>query len=738
MHHDLEPTDSSVAKTMGLSADEWDRIIQTLGRTPNFAELGVFSAMWSEHCSYKSSRKYLKQLPTTGPKVVQGPGENAGAVDIGDGHCAVFKMESHNHPSFIEPYQGAATGVGGILRDVFTMGARPVALLNSLRFGEFHLPKTQQLLKGVVAGIAGYGNCIGVPTVGGEIYFDKSYNGNCLVNAFALGVARTDRLFFGKATGIGNPLVYIGARTGRDGVNGAIMASESFSENSAHKLPTVQVGDPFKEKLLLEACLEMFNEGCLEGIQDMGAAGLTSATVEMASRAGTGVELHLDAIPRRTVRLSAYEMLLSESQERMLLVCRHDQLDAVKRICARYELDVAVVGKVTDTGRFVCTKTETWDPYETPNSPEGTRPCVVVDLPVDALTEAAPVYDRPVKPMPKERRPDRKTVDVDASDSFEQKLERALSSPNIGSRNSVWRQYDHIVRVGTVLGPGQADAAVIRVFTEDEKEKYLALSVDCNPFHVGRDPYHGAAMAVAECARNIVCSGAQPLGLTDCLNFGAVTDAEVMWQLTESIRGIRDACTVLGIPVVSGNVSLYNQTGNEPILPTPTVAIVGQLERIADRRSIGFVSAEHGIALLYPKGSEHTHEFEINLQLELKLQKFLLQAIREGYFASVHDVSDGGLAVALAECCLGATGNFGCEIDGASEIDWFSETPSRVFVSYAPESHAKLTELCASNRIVLNYLGKVSTTPRLAIKNICDLPIDLLKHCFESALNSIA
>ncbi|MEM9195669.1 MAG: phosphoribosylformylglycinamidine synthase subunit PurL, partial [Myxococcota bacterium] len=520
IHLPGEPAASrELAQEFGLNEAEWGRVKSTLGRDPTYAELGVFSVMWSEHCSYKSSRVHLGRLPTEGPQVVQGPGENAGAVDIGDGYCAVFKMESHNHPSYIEPYQGAATGVGGILRDVFTMGARPVASLNSLRFGRPDHPKTKTLLRGVVAGIGGYGNCIGVPTVGGEVQFDRSYDGNILVNAFTVGIAKSENLFFGVASGVGNPVLYVGAKTGRDGIHGATMASAEFDDDSERKLPTVQVGDPFMEKLLLEACLEIFATDCLEGVQDMGAAGLTSSSVEMASRAGTGLELDLDKIPRRTRGLSPYEMLLSESQERMLMVARKGREDEVREICEKWDLDVAVVGVVTDTKRFVCRATPSYDPL-VPGS-RSRDPQVVVDIPIDALTDEAPKYDRPQSEPPPVARG---TLEMTTTDLVSQvgdpqkELLELLESPNIGSRRWIYRQYDHIVRDGTVLRPGESDAAVIRVFCDEAKRdsmvKYLALSVDCNGRFVELDPFGGAAMAVAECARNVVCSGAKPLGLT--------------------------------------------------------------------------------------------------------------------------------------------------------------------------------------------------------------------------------
>ncbi|HVJ92546.1 MAG TPA: phosphoribosylformylglycinamidine synthase subunit PurL, partial [Labilithrix sp.] len=585
---------AEVIKQHKLNAEEFARIESALGRAPTYTELGVFSVMWSEHCSYKSSRVHLKRLPTKGPRVIQGPGENAGVVDIGDGFAAVFKMESHNHPSFIEPYQGAATGVGGILRDVFTMGARPIAGLNSLRFGRPDHPRTPELLRGVVAGIGGYGNSIGVPTVGGEIQFDPSYDGNILVNAFTCGVARTDRIFYGRAAGVGNPILYIGAKTGRDGIHGATMASDEFGDGKEGKgelatasslkkgvRSTMQVGDPFMGKLLIEACLELFAADVLEGIQDMGAAGLTSSSVEMAGRAGNGIELDLDKIPRRARKMSPYEILLSESQERMLLVAKRGREDEVFAICKKWDLDCAVVGRVTDTQRWVVTATPGYDPLEG-HAPVGEKK-ICADIPVAELTDAAPIYDRPRKPMPP--RADvavRETTDPSAD------LVALLASPNIGSRAWIWRQYDHIVRGGTVVRPG-SDAAVVRVPCERDGAtimKHLAFAVDCNGRFVELSAEEGGKMAVAEVCRNLVCSGAEPIGITDCLNFASPEDPGTMDQFAAAIDGLGAACRALDVPIVSGNVSLYNETsdasGRKPILPTPTVAAVGLVRDPSD------------------------------------------------------------------------------------------------------------------------------------------------------------
>ncbi|MFZ1865676.1 MAG: phosphoribosylformylglycinamidine synthase subunit PurL [Polyangiales bacterium] len=749
-----EPDSSpQIAREFGLADHEWERVLTTLSRKPSYAELGVISVMWSEHCSYKSSRVHLGRLPTKGTQVVQGPGENAGAVDIGDGFCAVFKMESHNHPSYIEPYQGAATGVGGILRDVFTMGARPVASLNSLRFGRPNHPKTPHLLRGVVAGIGGYGNCIGVPTVGGEVQFDATYDGNILVNAFTVGIAKTKELFFGVAEGVGNPIIYVGAKTGRDGIHGATMASAEFGEETESKLPTVQVGDPFMEKLLLEACLEIFATDCLAGVQDMGAAGLTSSSVEMAARAGNGVELDLDAIPRRTKALSPYEMLLSESQERMLMVAKEGREQEVFDICAKWDLDASIVGRVTDTGRFVCKATPGYDPFDGTGEP---NPVVVVDLPVDLLTDEAPKYDRP-----QQARSNRASVVAmtgDSPDDLGSEIVRLVGSPNIGSRSWIWRQYDHIVQDGTVIGPGDGDAAVVRVFCTDEegtREKFLALSADCNGRHVELDPYAGAAMAVAECTRNLVCVGAKPLGLTDCLNFGNPEVPEQMWRFSQAVDGLAAACKALGAPVVSGNVSFYNETDGKAILPTPTVAAVGQLEDSEHRMRLGFVQRGDVIAhlgrpargvlggsewLVQRMGSVTGAPVGIDLDAEAALQHAMLEFARRRLLQSAHDVSDGGIAVCLAESCipdaLGARVTLPSGEDAPAHALLFSEEPSRIVVSILPNDVGEVGELCRRYGVPFEKIGRVEGDT-LAIEDICDVPVEELAESHAAALDFI-
>ncbi|MEK6604499.1 MAG: phosphoribosylformylglycinamidine synthase subunit PurL, partial [Nitrospirota bacterium] len=633
----------------GLTDEEYQKIVAVMGREPNLTELGMFSVMWSEHCSYKSSRAFLGKLPTEGPHVVQGPGENAGVVDIGDGLVAVFKMESHNHPSFIEPYQGAATGVGGILRDVFTMGARPIALLNSLRFGPLDNPKNRYLFSGVVSGIAGYGNCMGVPTVGGEVYFNEIYNHNPLVNAFCLGIARKDRIFLGRAAGVGNPVLYIGAKTGRDGIHGATMASDSFDEGSESKRPTVQVGDPFTEKLLLEACLELMEKDVLIGIQDMGAAGLTSSSCEMASRAGTGIELELADVPRREQGMTPYDLLLSESQERMLLVAKPGREGEVLDICKKWDVDAAVVGRVTGDG-FLRVKD---------------KGVVVAEVPARALADDAPKYERPAAAPPYQDHLQSLSLElIPEPADCNAVLDTLLASPTIAHKGWVFEQYDHMVQTNTMLRPG-SDAAVLRIKGTD---KALAVTADCNSLYCVLNPYVGAGIAVAEAARNLVCSGARPLALTDCLNFGNPERPDIMWQFILAVEGIADACKALKIPVVSGNVSFYNETRGLSIYPTPVIGMVGLIEKADRAVSQGFKNEGDAIVLLGETGEElggteylrAVHHREqgtppmLNLDREVALQALVLKAIERGLVQSAHDCSEGGLSVALAECCLSA------------------------------------------------------------------------------------
>jgi phosphoribosylformylglycinamidine synthase len=642
-----QPITKDLIAQHNLTDDEYQKIVEILGREPNLTELGMFSVMWSEHCSYKSSRVHLKKLPTTGPRVVQGPGENAGAVDIGDGLCVVFKMESHNHPSFIEPYQGAATGVGGILRDVFTMGARPIALLDSLRFGGLDTPKNRHLMKGVVAGIAGYGNCMGVPTVGGEVRFDDIYSLNPLVNVFCLGIAEKDKIFRGTAAGVGNPVIYFGSKTGRDGIHGATMASDSFDDTSEQKRPTVQVGDPFQEKLLLEACLELMANDLLVGIQDMGAAGLTSSSCEMASRAGNGIELDLTHVPRREPGMTPYELMLSESQERMLMVAKAGKEEECIRICRKWDLDVAVVGKVTGDGMLRVKA----------------QGAVVAEIPAKALADEGPRYERPYSPPAYQDMLTNLNYDAiaDVKDA-NAALMALLGSPTIASKRWIYEQYDHMVRTNTMVRPG-SDAAVVRIKGTD---KAVAMTVDCNGRYCLLHPYEGARLAVAEAARNLVCSGAEPIGLTDCLNFGNPERPDIMWQFVLAIEGMKDVCERFKIPIVSGNVSFYNETNGLSIYPTPMLGMVGLIER-AERAMTQWFKAQGADIILLGSmrddlgGSEYLkvlHHREqgsppyLNMDAEQALHECTLGLIPSGLVQSAHDCSDGGLAVALAESCI--------------------------------------------------------------------------------------
>ncbi|MBF0561481.1 MAG: phosphoribosylformylglycinamidine synthase subunit PurL [Alphaproteobacteria bacterium] len=637
-----------IATEHGLSDEEYQRVLSILGRTPNLTELGIFSVMWSEHCSYKSSKKWLKTLPTTAPWVVCGPGENAGVVDIGDGLVVIFKMESHNHPSFIEPYQGAATGVGGILRDVFTMGARPVANLNALRFGSPDHPRTRHLVAGVVAGIGGYGNCVGVPTVGGEVNFHPSYNGNILVNAMTVGIAPRDRIFYSAASGVGNPVVYVGSKTGRDGIHGATMASAEFNADSEEKRPTVQVGDPFTEKLLIEACLELMATDAIVAIQDMGAAGLTSSSFEMASKGKLGIDMDLDAVPMRETGMTPYELMLSESQERMLMVLKPGKENLAQAIFRKWELDFAVIGHLTDTGRMVLRM----------------GGAVVADLPIDPLAQASPEYDRPW--VPTRRQPVIKPDDVPGRD-WRQALGKLMACPDLVSRRWIWEQYDHMVMGDTVQRPG-GDAAVIRIHG---RNRGLAMTTDCTPRYCLADPKEGAKQAVAEAWRNLTAVGARPLAVTDNLNFGNPQKPEIMGQLVEAIAGMAEACRALDFPVVSGNVSLYNETSGQAILPTPTIGAVGIIDDLGRMATLAFKGENQPVLLigdavggrggwlgqsLYMRevlDSEDGAPPEVNLQIERRNGTLVRELIeRGGIVTACHDIADGGLLVALAEMAL--------------------------------------------------------------------------------------
>jgi phosphoribosylformylglycinamidine synthase len=660
----------------GLKPDEYARLRKLIGRTPTFTELGIFSAMWNEHCSYKSSKIHLRTLPTKAPWVIQGPGENAGVIDIGDGLAVVFKMESHNHPSYIEPYQGAATGVGGILRDVFTMGARPIACLNALSFGAPAHPKTRHLVSGVVAGIGGYGNSFGVPTVGGSVRFHTRYDGNCLVNAMAVGLAETDKIFYAAASGVGMPIVYLGSKTGRDGIHGATMASAEFGEGTEEKRPTVQVGDPFSEKLLLEACLEIMAKDCVIAIQDMGAAGLTCSAVEMGAKGDLGVTLDLDAVPCRETGMSAYEMMLSESQERMLMVLKPEMEQEAEAIFRKWGLDFAVVGETTPTLRFIVRH----------------RGEVMADLPIKELGDEAPVYDRPHAKPPKPAAV--KAADVTPPVATADALIRLIGAPDLCSKRWVWEQYDHVILGNTVQRPG-GDAAVVRV---QDGPKALALTCDVTPRYCEADPVEGGKQAVAEAWRNLTAVGARPLAVTDNLNFGSPERPEIMGQLVGCIAGIAQACTALDFPVVSGNVSLYNETNGRAILPTPTIGAVGVLDDFEKSATLAFKAAGEAILLIgetrgWLGQSLYLREIcereagappPVDLAAERTNGDLVRALIAEGIASAAHDVSDGGLLVALAEMAMAS--GIGAELDHAplaAHAFWFGEDQARYVVTVA-------------------------------------------------------
>ncbi|MCJ9429140.1 phosphoribosylformylglycinamidine synthase subunit PurL [Kordiimonas marina] len=686
-----------LVKEHGLTAEEYDRILAALGREPSITELGIYSVMWSEHCSYKSSRIHLKKLPTKADWVIQGPGENAGVIDIGDGQAAIFKMESHNHPSYIEPYQGAATGVGGILRDVFTMGARPVANMNALRFGEPDHPKTRHLVAGVVEGIGGYGNCVGVPTVGGETNFDPSYNGNILVNAMTVGLADTDKIFYSAAAGVGNPVVYVGSKTGRDGIHGATMASAEFTEDSEEKRPTVQVGDPFTEKLLIEACLELMATDAIVAIQDMGAAGLTSSSVEMASKGGVGFELILDNVPQREENMTPYEMCLSESQERMLMVLKPGREDMAKAIFEKWELDFAVIGTITTTGKLTLKfKGET-----------------VGDMPIDSLVDDAPMYDRPWVPTPK-----RKAVTVPAPADLGKAVMDMIGGPHLSSRRWIWEQYDHMVMGDTIQRPG-GDAAVVRVHGT---MKGLAISTDVSPRYCYADPVEGGKQAVAETWRNITAVGAKPLAITNCLNFGNPERPEIMGQFVGCLDGMGEACRALDYPIVSGNVSLYNETNGTGILPTPAIGGVGVMADIDCMATVAFEKAGETILLigetrdelgasLYQKqilGEDDGLPPLVDLGVERRNGDFVRAMIENGQVTTCHDLSDGGLIAALADMAIG--GNMGAEITLGEtlplHVQLFSETQARYLVAAEADVAETIRQEAKDAGIPVTVLGK--------------------------------
>jgi phosphoribosylformylglycinamidine synthase len=711
-----------LALEAGLTADEYDRILSRLGREPTYAELGLFSALWSEHCAYKHSRVFLSRLPQSGPHVLQGPGENAGAIDIGDGWAVVFKIESHNHPSFIEPFQGAATGVGGILRDIFTMGARPIAILDSLRFGELDDPKARQLVNGVVSGISWYGNCFGCPTVGGEIAFAPEYAGNPLVNVMCVGLVRADQIFRARAEGPGNPVFYVGNKTGRDGIHGATMASATFDEHAEERRPTVQVGDPFTEKLLLEACLEVMRTGAVVGIQDMGAAGLACCTSEMPARSGTGMDVELSRVPQRETAMTPYEILLSESQERMLLVAARGREEDVRRVFARWELDAVQIGRVTDGGELTARL-------------QGE---IVARVPVDLLAEA-PTYRKPTaEPAWLAERRAFDPLGLPEPRDYGAALVGLLGSPTIASKEWAFRQYDQQVGINTLILPG-SDAAVLRV---KGTRRALAVSTDGNGRQVFLDPRQGAAMAVCEAARNVSCSGGEPRGVTDCMNFGSPERPEILWQFAEAIDGIAMACRALDLPVVGGNVSFYNETNGRAILPTPIIGVVGVLDDASRRATQWFKGAGHRVALLGPDrvslgGSEYLWARErrlagalapLDLETERRVQAAVRAAVSAGLATATHDCSEGGAAVALAEGCVTGRELVGCvaalPADSRADLTLFGEGPSRVVVTVEAARAREFEALMAESAIPWRWIGTTGGT-RLVIRIGSGIVVDV-------------
>ncbi|AHJ63570.1 Phosphoribosylformylglycinamidine synthase [Granulibacter bethesdensis] len=713
----------SLAQEFGLDAAEYQRVLDIMGRTPSFTELGIFSVMWSEHCSYKSSRYWLKQLPTKAPWVIHGPGENAGVVDIGDGLAAIFKMESHNHPSFIEPYQGAATGVGGILRDVFTMGARPVANLNALRFGSPDHPATKRIIDGVVRGIGGYGNCVGVPTVGGEVNFHPSYNGNPLVNAMTVGIAPKDRIFLSAAAGVGNPVIYVGSKTGRDGIHGATMASTEFGADSEEKRPTVQVGDPFTEKLLIEACLELMATDAIIAIQDMGAAGLTSSSVEMAGKGGVGIELDLDAVPQREEGMSAYEMMLSESQERMLMILRPDRQDVARAIFEKWELDFAVIGHLTDTGHIVVKH----------------QGVVEADIPLDPLAEQAPLYQRPTVETPK-RAPLGEVADPVG---IAPALLTLIGSPDIASRRWIWDQYDSTVGGQTVRRPGAADAAVVRL---EGTRRALALTTDCTPRYCFADPEVGGAQAVAETWRNLTAVGAHPLAITDNMNFGNPQKPEIMGQFAAAIRGMREACLTLDFPVVSGNVSLYNETEGTGILPTPAIGGLGVLDNAETATGLslrpgldlvligtGGTTLGQSLWLREIAGREEGPPPAVDLAAERRHGDLVRSLIHQGKVAACHDLSDGGLLVAIAEMAIAGHTGAVLSVEG-DHVFWYGEDQARYII--ATTDGAAVLDAAKTANVPASLIGRAEGTD-LQVPGCAPISVATLRERHEAFLPAL-
>jgi phosphoribosylformylglycinamidine synthase len=735
------------ALEMGLTKEEYNLICTKIKKIPNKTELGIFSAMFSEHCSYKSSKKWLKTMPTEASHVIQGPGENAGVIDIGDGLAAIFKIESHNHPSFIEPYQGSATGVGGILRDVFTMGARPIALLNALRFGSASKPLTKHLLSGVVKGIGGYGNCIGIPTVGGETNFDKSYDGNILVNAMAVGLADKDKIFYSAATGANNPVIYVGAKTGRDGIHGATMASAEFTDSSSEKRPTVQVGDPFTGKLLLEACLELMNTDAVLSIQDMGAAGLTSSSVEMASKGSLGMFLDLDLVPTREEQMTSYEIMLSESQERMLMILKPGSENKAKLIFDKWDLDFAVIGKVTDTGRLVLNK-------------NGFEAC---NIPINPLVEDAPEYDRPYEIINNKKIIDLNKIVINKT--INEILVKVFKNPNMASKKWIWEQYDCSVMGDTILSSGQSDAAIVKIHgTENHNSlgKGLAMTTDCTPRYVKANPFEGGMQAVCEAARNIAASGAKPLAITNNLNFGNPEKKHIMGEIVGAIKGISKAASYLNTPIVSGNVSLYNETNGNGILPTPVIGMVGIINKVEN--CLG-VNSEEGNTLLVLGQSEEfvegwisssiyqeiiNNEFDgapppINLENEKEIIDIILKLNEEKLLTAAHDISDGGLLPTICEMLF--KNNLGIDLNLPNLLSkkdskdillhsWcFGEDQGRVIVATKNLNKVKL--LLKKYNIKFFILGVVNSSSNLNIKNVTTISINDIKNLYENTLTSI-
>lgn len=734
-----EPTAEQIAeqqiyKQMGVSDSEYDLICGFLGRKPNYTEIGVFSVMWSEHCAYKNSKPLLRRFPVTGERVLMGPGEGAGIVDIGDNQAVVFKIESHNHPSAVEPYQGAATGVGGIIRDIFSMGARPIASLNSLRFGKLDQPRTKYLFEHVVSGIAGYGNCIGIPTVGGEVVFDESYEGNPLVNAMCVGLIDHDKIQRGVAKGVGNPVFYVGPPTGRDGIHGATFASEELTEESEAKRTAVQVGDPFMEKLVMEACLELIDTGIVLGIQDMGAAGLTCSSAEMASKAGNGLELYLDQVPQREEGMTAYEMMLSESQERMLFVVEPKDEAQAREIFERWGVICAKVGKVTDDGRLKLIH----------------HGEVVGDMPVTALVDECPIYNKPsTVPAYYEQNATVDTLRYDEVKDLGTALEQVLSSPTVASKAWVYNQYDYMVRTSTAVAPG-SDAAVVTI---RGTRKALAMTTDCNGRFVYLDPEVGGKIAVSEAARNIVCSGAEPLAITDNLNFGSPEKSDIFWQMEKSVDGMAEACRVLSTPVIGGNVSLYNENAKGAIYPTPVVGMVGLVHDVNHITTQGFKNEGDVILVLGDTFAElGGSEFQavvhgvtegrppqIDLDTEKRLLEAVLGAIQQGLVQSAHDLAEGGLAVALAESCI--SGNVGAKVQLETslrpDVALFSETQSRILLSASPSQAAELEQFIASRGVPVANIGVVTgTTLEVQVNGAATLnrPVAGLKQVWEDVI----